>query len=600
LSEDPKVLNLDCKVSDSNLILGQFSEVSFELSEVCGWVHSDLKKNGVSEQHEQILPSVSPHTGFSVCKGYPQFPSFQSMCTLLQGFCSQAEETLNSTVNTFKSSRLTQTSLFPSHTLDTIMDMSLNATISSLLLGMKRPSKVVNEWASQNMPILYAFLQSHLNKIQALNFHAGNSERFRDKVNRECSRVYDGGYDRELDMSKIGDGICHIDLNVPECLYDGGDCTVSAENPTLLTGSGSNIYRAGYGPLASLNDNLHVLNDYYKMTDANGDIAKIEDSVPQNRNPDYDFNYSRDVTNAYCPDDSSPLCNESNVNGSGSFNFKDYFSGHFSAGVTERMANENLVYDEFMCGNNQTWTDVYEIGTEYILFDALNNRTYNFSYVGDNRIGNRPYSPTNLASLKEKYAQFNLTLKYEAPGDNPPRFSKRTYSCDRLQKETNFAGFDETLSTIEAWRMHYMDIYCLDKGLKNGCSERIDYPDGIVRFGYPDGVDLDLYILEAEWAWVVATVKENSGSFYDLNLDLCLKRNIAGHYSTSVTVNYEKYYNASRVSSCIYTRRASAEPQTIVSILLGLIGGVVALSNAVGLSLYLVMKKIFLKKNSQK
>ena len=145
-----------------------------------------------------------------------------------------------------------------------------------------------------------------------------------------------------------------------------------------------------------------------------------------------------------------------------------------------------------------------------------------------------------------------------------------------------------------------MEIFCLMNGLMNGCKDETPlasppFSPKPVKFSveWP----IDHYLLEAEWAWVVATVRENSGTFLDLSLDATLKHNSSG-YAVSIDLDYEKYFNDSRVKSCSYSKKVEADSKSIASIVLGVIGGIVSLSNLFGAATYGFLRKKILKKNT--
>ena len=102
-------------------------------------------------------------------------------------------------------------------------------------------------------------------------------------------------------------------------------------------------------------------------------------------------------------------------------------------------------------------------------------------------------------------------------------------------------------------------------------------------------------VSELEYAYLGSSARDNSGSIEQLLLDAGIKRDSAG-YSINPSVNYEAYYTASDVSDCTYSKKVGANPATIITVVLGLIGGVTTSVSVFSLILYNIFRKNIFKK----
>ena len=106
-----------------------------------------------------------------------------------------------------------------------------------------------------------------------------------------------------------------------------------------------------------------------------------------------------------------------------------------------------------------------------------------------------------------------------------------------------------------------------------------------------DSSDTDIVTLlsRLEYAYLGSLARMNSGSVEQLLLDAGIKRDSKG-YNVEAKVDYESYFIASDVSECTYSKKVGASPATVVTVVLGLIGGVTTTVSVFALFLYKIMR----------
>ena len=120
------------------------------------------------------------------------------------------------------------------------------------------------------------------------------------------------------------------------------------------------------------------------------------------------------------------------------------------------------------------------------------------------------------------------------------------------------------------------------------------FPLAFLSDTYED-YDVITILSHLEYAYLGSLAKMNSGSVEQLLLDAGVKRDSKG-YNVEAKVDYEKYYAASDVSQCTYSKKIGANPATVVTVVLGLIGGVATSASVITLILYKIMRKRVFKK----
>ena len=108
-------------------------------------------------------------------------------------------------------------------------------------------------------------------------------------------------------------------------------------------------------------------------------------------------------------------------------------------------------------------------------------------------------------------------------------------------------------------------------------------------------IDIVRILSQLEYAYLGSAAKDNSGSVKQLLLDAGIKRDAKG-YNVEAKVDFETYYKASDVSQCTYSRKIGANPATVVTVILGLIGGVTTSVSFLALVVYNIFRRKVTKK----
>ena len=221
LEENKDVLNLQCDTSNSTLVYDEFSKIEYEQSGVCGMIAADLlldKLGTIAHSGTGPNPIVPKSlTGnSSACKVNAQT---EYVCRVIDANCKRGKKQVDALVQRVLSASLALPSLASRAFLKQTLSIQTNLTIQASLDSARDSQNSVLSWASENMPVLYGFMQMHMNAIQGLRYAGARDTTLQTKVNAECARAASS-----CSTSDIGDGTCDAACDVPECLYDGGDC----------------------------------------------------------------------------------------------------------------------------------------------------------------------------------------------------------------------------------------------------------------------------------------------------------------------------------------------------------------------------------------
>ena len=520
--------NVVCRTKNAALKYGDFISTTFESHESCDWVAKDLLKDqhhGLGFRSENLPGYYYALDGnISACKSTEMSPSRMHTCLALKDGCEKGAASLNRVLQQLEETLMPTTTLLEENTLNAIVGVLLNSTVDGVLQATRQSSDTVKQWASHNMPRLYAYMRIHRARIQALSYREGSDSTLVNEVNDKCvdyqTEWYDESYDVSginsfsCDKTKIGDGSCDHDCNRPACLYDGGDC--EGRDSYQITEPQVALYGEinGYAPLSW-----------------SGTYAKAGAAVTH------------------------------------------YFMSQTDADMH--------TFDNATCGDNSTWANTVEV-----------------DYDAEGIIQQVIYVNTSAMSeflKKYDHSITTPTLPSRWPSTQVPVFDKKTFSCDSWVRALHAISYTNMSSTeIASWVQYYKDLGAAAKKMISVCSQSSleNYGQCPTYEGF-DLLNLRAYTIgavDANWAWLSATVNENSGSIMNLILDAGLKRNSSG-YAISAPVSYEKYYTAAQVDECTYTRSVRTSSAALLSIVFGLIGGIFTLSNSIGLFMYSVIRK---------
>jgi hypothetical protein len=212
------------------------------------------------------------------------------------------------------------------------------------------------------------------------------------------------------------------------------------------------------------------------------------------------------------------------------------------------------------------------------------------------------------------------------PSDFIPVQNTDVFSCDAMSQSENLPGIKGySAADIKKW-VDYIyavfayfkdkcaagatpsawstDCFNIDELIEEGDydeEEFVDYDDTryqdvkIPHALLTENFDIVRILSELEYAYLGSAARNNSGSVKQLLLDAGIKRDAKG-YKVEATVDFETYYKASDVSQCTYSRKIGANPATVVTVILGLIGGVTTAVSFLALVVYNIFRRKVTKK----
>ena len=516
-----------------------------------------------------------------------------STCEAIKDDCNRGHELIENLFKNMERSNFPLKELLDGDSkLSTFVNATLQQSLESLFSGLKGPRIAVQQWASKNMPALYGYFGSLTNYVQAQMFSLEHDEssptEFYKRVRAACTLYNEKFVDtdatppeKKCDYKTIGDGWCNSECNNPYCLNDGGDCLRGEE---LYTSSHAywdenddEFKYRGFSPLQQGDESL--INPYYDINNAT--------------------TYDTDVT--------TELKELSIFNTDAKWNeFTESEKDLEKLSIWQSLPNFFAGVDpDDTCGNPNTWYKPYEMDRPATWLADLKN---NAKFVYD------------TAFRDVVFPTFGSPSGASRPSGDLPVQSTDVFSCDALSKSHNIPGISGfTSAQIKSW-IDY--TYALFDYFKEKCGENADgdwktdcstfdvtdpkgnelknvrFPVAFLSDNYED-YDVVEILSHLEYAYLGSLAKMNSGSIEQLLLDAGVKRDSKG-YNVEAKVDYEKYYAASDVSQCTYSKKIGASPATVVTVVLGLIGGVTTSASVVTLILYKIMRKrVFKKYNNE-
>ena len=471
--------------------------------------------------------------------------------------------------------------------LVTFVNATLTQSVQSLLSGLEGPRLAVEQWAAKNMPTLYGYFGSLHNYVQGQVFRLDDTTKFYKRVAAACTLHNEKFADKNntCDYDDIGDGKCNSECNNPYCLNDGGDCLRGVE---LYTSSHAywdetddEFKYRGFSPLQQGDESL--INPYYNVgnttiydADMNATLKTLValfdtsgDGTVSDSELEQHFNSEEDL-------DELPIWQS----------LPNFFAG---------------VDPDDTCGNPNTWYKPYEMDRPATWLANLKD---NARFVYD------------TAFRDVVFPTFGSPSGASRPSGDIPVQSTDVFSCDALSKSHNIPGVSGfTPAQIKSWidytyaLFDYFKVKCgenADGDWKTDCPsfnitvsegnevKNVRFPLAFLSDTYED-YDVITILSHLEYAYLGSLAKMNSGSVEQLLLDAGVKRDSKG-YNVEAKVDYEKYYAASDVSQCTYSKKIGANPATVVTVVLGLIGGVTTSASVITLILYKIMRKRVFKK----
>jgi len=469
----------------------------------------------------------------------------------------------------------------------TFVNSTLTQSLQSLLSGLEGPRVAVKQWASKNMPIVYGFLGSMQSFVQGYVFRKSDATSdFYKRVQAACT-IYNLHIAEEgntCDISTIGDGYCSTGCNVPYCLYDGGDCL---DGYSIYEGSsngqwkynfenGDEFFYQAFSPLQQ--GDFEFINQYYNKSNADiyteELITKLKTLQDENG-----------VTLFPDPDNDGI---DLHVLGVDDLD---------SRSIWHSLPNSFVGFDpNNTCGNPSTWYKSHEMNRPSRWVSALQGDFAN-----------------TYEMLKNVYLELGYPSGVSVPSSgNYPVQSTDVFSCDALSQSHNLPGIvGFTSAEIKVWidytyaAFEYFKEICgtgANPGEWGTDCPTVSFDSDPFFLDFPTAFlvdegnyDIIRTLSELEYAYLGAAARENSGSVEQLLLDAGIKRDAKG-YNLEAQVDYETYYKASEVSECTYSKKVGASAATIVTVVLGLVGGVTTSVSVFALLLYQLFRNSIFKK----
>jgi hypothetical protein len=217
----------------------------------------------------------------------------------------------------------------------------------------------------------------------------------------------------------------------------------------------------------------------------------------------------------------------------------------------------------------------------------------------------------------------SLGLESVEPRSVRPYETSIFYSCDKWKAMLTPSPMDSSSSSALEWKNMFDRVI---NDLKNACGDAGEYWNlsSVDSCKFPwyetsqigecdspfDGGQrgrgcpanpflsaLEFSSLYFNYAWFMTEAMENSGSFYDLNLDLSLQKDSSSlGYAATSKVDHVDYFHNAGISSCTYSRRVELGAMALFTAIIGIIGGITAGSNLIGQISYFLLKRFIMKK----
>ena len=287
------------------------------------------------------------------------------ICKMVEKNCEYSK-TIHAEANLrLKKSLLPFSSLADENLLQLTVTAQKENVVQAMTSGLKSPESIVKQWSSANLPRFAGFINVLFTAVRGLRFrqhiekweNTGNDTNFTLHVTGECDRksytILQNGTQSCDPDSQVGDGICQDICNIPECLYDGGDCLSLdlSKNPNEILNTDEN----------------GKISDFRKYKYRGMSQLAWENSVYSNRN------FGMKVNNTF---DSIP-------------NEFEYFD------------------KESVCGDPDTWYDYHGVditdeSNPSAIITSLITDTAITNYLGDRPQAQLPPQPSVAFPLKKK------------------------------------------------------------------------------------------------------------------------------------------------------------------------------------------------------
>jgi hypothetical protein len=168
------IINLKCDVQNDTLTYNAFSAYTYEKAVACDWVAADLLKQSaigtvagtgavytvydrgeefeIPEEGRVLKRSLLGNT--STCKTVKK----TSTCRSIDNECKRGHALVEQLIASLGSANFPLKELVDGESkLTSFVNSTLQQNLQTLLSGLEGPKNAVEQWVSENMPVLYGF-----------------------------------------------------------------------------------------------------------------------------------------------------------------------------------------------------------------------------------------------------------------------------------------------------------------------------------------------------------------------------------------------------------------------------------------------------------
>jgi hypothetical protein len=202
-----------------------------------------------SNRQEKLLQTLGT---YSFCRSDDEGRT-TPICRMVEKNCEYSKTIHAEAKLRLEKSLLPFSSLADKNLLQLTVNAQKENVVQSMISGLKSPESIVKQWSSANLPRLTGFVNALFTAVRGLRFRQhienresmGDNSNFTSHVTNECGTASRSGIQSCDAGAQIGDGVCQDICNIPECLYDGGDCLTLdlSKNPNEILNTDQNDFR---------------------------------------------------------------------------------------------------------------------------------------------------------------------------------------------------------------------------------------------------------------------------------------------------------------------------------------------------------------------
>ena len=582
-------LKCDCEVQ--SIPFQDFAVPVVKINEACNWVEADLANKTLSSCRSLNLG------------GY---------CVTVRDACKKSAETIEWILGEFNNSVVSSTSLMHEASLKFSTNASLMSDFKVGELISASPKQTVKAWAAANMPRIVRLLgdvairgKAQTQKMRYLvdntdDTFAQSCAAARPIVCRGSSTDDDDYALKEGDLplnctrndtapsctiDKVANGVCNPACMSPECLFDGGDC--ANRDPSHK----DKDLRQSF----TLLDAFFTLDEYY-LSEASDSDTKDYDSSWLDNTPNAYSNFTR----RRCDDaerwsDTDLLPEDVDLWGS---KFAGYDFSKLVSGLKRYKSDANWPTTEDgekvefraskILGCDQYQKELKENMFEFYSVDEFKNFVKEMRTIAGADLG--PVVPDNWTC--------------------DPSFYEAGDGCDCACGAWDPDCDDPSMSVFGCSQGG-----CINVDGLGTCEFDANYGYNKRRRLLDYGGDYVDEYGNVEWATVTKNIFDPSKEVYKTrgldylenfaaplvlkhtNLDTAIDNLFVD--VKELQLNYTKYFEACKPSSCTYTYMSASSLAGVIAVVIGLIGGINSQMNATFKFVYSVMRYVIVPKEAE-